>query len=147
MRRSAVADLRRESLSAGMVVFACSCGAVAAHDRAGLGPPDSPSSSPVGINPFSRTSSMREGLRGTVADRAGAPVVGALILPRPLRLPAVPIPEIAVLSTEAGTFEWPLPPGEYEVVVTATGFLAAKVRGGVVPGAVTTIDVTLDRRP
>jgi hypothetical protein len=55
-------------------------------------------------------------VEGTVADAAGRPVQGALVVPRPAddRTPAVP--EIAVHTDSDGRFSWPLPPGAYELV-------------------------------
>lgn len=90
---------------------------------------------------------FRQGLSGRVLDEAGKPVRGALVVPRALQATGPPIPELAILSDESGHYAWPLPPGSYEVVVSAEGHATAQRRGSVVKGAVATLDVVLPRKP
>lgn len=51
---------------------------------------------------------------GTVVDDAGRPVEGALVQPRSVDDPPLPVPELAVLSGPDGRYEWRLAAGRYE---------------------------------
>jgi hypothetical protein len=87
-----------------------------------------------------------QGLAGSVRDESGKAVVGALVTPRSLQAAGGPaIPELAILSDEAGRYAWPLHPGPYELTVTAEGYEPARRRGDVTQGAVTPIDFVLRR--
>lgn len=88
---------------------------------------------------------VTEGFAGRVVDESGRAVQGALIVPRSLGPTGPAIPELAVLSDEAGRFEWPVPAGTYEVLVTADGHRSASREVSVAKGKVTRIEVVLGR--
>ncbi len=84
---------------------------------------------------------MSAGLQGRVRDLTGEPVPGALVVLVPRR-GTPPVPELAVLTEDDGTFAWPapLPPGDYRVEVrTATGTATADV--ALAPGRSADVDL------
>lgn len=87
---------------------------------------------------------IQEGLTGRVVDSKGQAVEGAFIQPRSLDKPSPPIPEIAILSDSSGQYMWPLRPGNYEITVSADGYVSATGQVKVRAGAVTTLDFTLN---
>lgn len=88
------------------------------------------------------TSPTPAAIQGVVRDAAGTPVVGALVGVVSRSTPAVPIPEIAVLTDTAGHYAWfGLPPGDYDVTVTRDG-LSGSGSTVVVAGRSSTVDVT-----
>lgn len=89
---------------------------------------------------------FKQGLSGSVRDEAGKPVVGAMVVPRSLQRPGPAIPELAILTDDSGRYAWPLPPGSYELVVTADGHQVAQRRGSVTEGTLTTLDIVLHRK-
>jgi hypothetical protein len=88
-----------------------------------------------------------QGLTGTVRDDAGMPVIGAMVTPRSLQSSGPPIPELAILSNQDGRYTWPLPPGNYELIVSADYHAPARGRATVRSGAVSTLDFVLRREP
>lgn len=99
----------------------------------------------IGASPAATTAALTQGLSGSVRDESGKPLVGALVVPRSLQSAGPAIPELAILSNEAGRYAWPLPPGLYELAVTADGYEPARRRGDVTQGKVTSIDFVLRR--
>lgn len=89
---------------------------------------------------------FKQGLSGSVRDEAGKPVGGAMVVPRSLQQPGPAIPELAILTDDSGRYAWPLPPGSYDLVVTADGHQVAQRRGSVTEGALTTLDFVLPRK-
>lgn len=71
------------------------------------------------------------GVRGTVTDGAGAPVPAATVDRRPVASSA-PVTQQAAVTGPDGRWSWALPPGTYDIAVTAPGGHAA---GRVVVGA------------
>lgn len=89
---------------------------------------------------------FKQGLSGSVRDDAGKPVGGAMVVPRSLQRPGPAIPELAILTDDSGRYAWPLPPGSYELTVTADGHQVAQRRGSVTEGSLTTLDFVLHRK-
>lgn len=85
-------------------------------------------------------------LEGRVTEEGGAPVVGALLVPTSLDEPSPAIPELAVLTDHDGRYSWRLPPGRYELRVTADGFVPAARTASVGAGETTELDFTLAPR-
>ena len=105
-------------------------------------PPDPPEEAPPS---GTSAAAVRQGFSGSVRDEAGRPLAGALIVPRALGAHGPPIPEMAILADAKGSFAWPLPPGSYELTVSAQGYQTAQQIGSVSKGRVTTMDVALRR--
>lgn len=55
---------------------------------------------------------------GVVVDQGGRPVDGALVQPKSLDSPSLPVPELAVFSGPDGRYEWHLAAGRYEFTAT-----------------------------
>ncbi|HWP00610.1 MAG TPA: carboxypeptidase-like regulatory domain-containing protein [Methylococcus sp.] len=83
-------------------------------------------------------------LTGRVTNIRGEPVRGAVVLPKSLDDPPRPVPEIAVLTDEQGTYIWRLPPGTYRIHVSARGYRSASRDVTVRENARTTLDITLE---
>ena len=66
-------------------------------------------------------------------------------MPRSLGAHGPAIPEMAILADANGSFAWPLPPGSYELTVSAQGYQTAQQIGSVSKGSVTMMDVALRR--
>jgi hypothetical protein len=66
------------------------------------------------------------------------------VQPRSLDQPAAAIPEMAVVSTDDGHYEWSLRPGEYEMTFSLEGYRPATRRATVHPGEATRLDVELE---
>ncbi len=58
-----------------------------------------------------------------------------------------PIPEIAITTDEYGRYEWPLPPGSYQMSVFADGYQKHTLNVDVKANQVTTLDFILDKHP
>lgn len=86
-----------------------------------------------------------QGVEGRITDTQGRPVAGALVVPRSLDVPSPPIPEIAIVSDEEGRYAWRLPPGRYEISVSAAGYRGAVKEAVVRAGQVTRLDFVLKR--
>lgn len=85
------------------------------------------------------------GLQGTVTDSTGQPVAGVMVVPQSTENPPQPIPEIAVMTTEDGRFQWSLPPGAYKLTFNAEGFAPTTQDVTVQADAPTALDVTLQK--
>ncbi len=83
---------------------------------AGAASPDTPRSSDDGA-----AGRITQGITGTVTRADGTPIAGAFIAATSLDRPSPPIPEIAILTNEAGRFTWPLRPGRYRVTALVDG--------------------------
>ncbi|MDG4792989.1 carboxypeptidase-like regulatory domain-containing protein [Micromonospora sp. WMMD1082] len=92
--------------------------------------------------PPPRTDSMGT-VTGTATTAAGEPVREASVQVRPLDEPAPAIPEIGVLTGDAGRYEWRLPPGRYEIVVRTDERDSAPQTATVTAGQTTRLDFTL----
>lgn len=87
---------------------------------------------------------IAEGVEGRVTGSGGAPLAGVAVQPRSLDEPATAIPEMAVVSTDDGQYEWSLRPGEYEIVFSLEGYQPATRQVTVRPRQVTRLDVELE---
>ncbi|HEX5597210.1 MAG TPA: carboxypeptidase-like regulatory domain-containing protein [Micromonosporaceae bacterium] len=92
--------------------------------------------------PPARTDTMGT-VTGVVTSTTGDPVAGASVRVIPLDQPAPAIPEIGVLTGDAGRYEWRLPPGRYEIVVSLGERSSAPQTTTVTAGKVTQLDITL----
>lgn len=88
---------------------------------------------------------LRTGASGIVRGPGGQPVVGAMIVARSLDVPARPIPEIAILTNEQGSYAWPLRPGRYELTPMLDGKRGVPEEVSVEAGGVTRRDLTMPR--
>jgi hypothetical protein len=77
---------------------------------------------------------------GTVSDATGKPLVAEVLL-----LKAGVVVQKMNLSAEDGKFEFPVLPGRYELLPTATGYMSKGWYGDV--GADTKVDFSLDATP
>lgn len=64
----------------------------------------------------------RGGVVGSVTDARGRPVEGAFVQATGVGPNAKPVPDLAVFTDASGVYHWPLPPGDYEIVVKIDGF-------------------------
>ncbi|GIJ79287.1 Carboxypeptidase regulatory-like domain-containing protein [Micromonospora phaseoli] len=92
--------------------------------------------------PPSSTDSMGT-VTGAATTAAGDPVRGASVRVSSLDEPAPAIPEIGVLTGDTGRYEWRLPPGRYEIVVSTSERDSAPQTATVAAGVVTQLDFTL----
>jgi hypothetical protein len=129
-----------------VVVIGLTIGGAAIGGCSPVDPSHRPTQAPdVSASAAETNPAVAQGLSGSVRNESGEPVVGALVVPRSLQSAGPAIPELAILSNEAGRFAWPLQPGPYELTVTAEGYEPARGRGDVTQGKVTTIDFVLRR--
>lgn len=107
------------------------------------------------INPNLSTSSpavqtdqlspLAEGIAGQILDADGDPIEGTLISVRSLGPHGPPIPDIAVLSTQSGEYQWRLGPGRYLVSTSHADYLPMQRELLVHKGQVTIANFTLSR--
>jgi hypothetical protein len=100
---------------------------------------------PPGFVPAPAPTADGQGVEGRITDTQGRPVAGALVVPKSLDEPSPPIPEIAIVSDEQGRYAWRLPPGRYEISVSASGYRGAVKEAVVRAGQVTRLDFVLER--
>ncbi len=89
------------------------------------------------------TAQISEGVIGRITSDDGRALAGALVTPMSLDDAGPPIPEIAIISQDDGSYEWPLPPGDYELVATLSGYQQDAKRVRVESDRVVTLDFTL----
>lgn len=99
------------------------------------------------VDPGETAQELAEGVTGRITTDDGSPVVGAMIVPESLEADAPPIPEIAITSDVNGEYEWPLPPGSYEVSVIADGYQNETKQATFGADEVATVDFKLRRTP
>jgi hypothetical protein len=61
-------------------------------------------------------------IQGTVVAANGMPIDGAVIDLDPLITDGNPFEASAVVSDDQGEYTWPVPPGRYRMMVTASGY-------------------------
>lgn len=84
------------------------------------------------------------GVAGRVIDQAGAPVAGAVVMPRSNDSPPQEIPEIAVMTNHDGRYQWSLPPGRYSFTVHHDSYAPLTSQPlTVTPGHISSLDITL----
>lgn len=115
------------------MVLASGLGGCAA---AGTDSPDTPRSSDE-----SAEGMITQGITGTVTRTDGSPVAGAFIAASSLDRPAPPIPEIAILTNEAGRFTWPLQPGRYRLTALVDGEEIGTATAAVTPGTLSEVRI------
>jgi hypothetical protein len=86
---------------------------------------------------------LQEGAAGRITAGHGTAVAGATVLAVPLDGAAVP--EMAIVSDDAGRYEWPLRPGRHELSVVADGYQRVSKSVRVTAGVVATLDFLLSR--
>lgn len=95
---------------------------------------DEPSDPPATTQPVGVVS-------GTVTDAAGEPVAEVSILRESLT--GAEVTDIAMVTGPEGTFEWTMPPGEYEVMVYLDGDQLASEQVEVVADQTVTVDFVI----
>lgn len=100
---------------------------------------------PPVVGPSPGPTADGQGVEGRVTDTQGRPIAGALVVPKSLDEPSPPIPEIAVVSDEEGRYAWRLPPGRYQISVSAEGYRGAVKEAVVRAAQVTRLDFALER--
>src|SRR5262247_999115 len=78
--------------------------------------------------PHGTGAGIPHGIIGRVAATDGRPIPNAWVRTSSLDRPSAPIPEIAILTDAGGRYMWPLPPGTYQVSVSAAGYRDATMR-------------------
>lgn len=97
------------------------------------------------VGPSPAPTAGGQGVEGRITDTQGRPIAGALVVPKSLDEPSPPIPEIAIVSDEQGRYAWRLPPGRYQISVSAEGYRGAVKEAVVGAGQVTRLDFVLER--
>jgi hypothetical protein len=87
----------------------------------------------------------RTGATGILRGPGGQPVAGAMIVARSLDEPAKPIPEIAIITNDQGSYAWPLRPGRYELTPMLDGSRGAPEEVSVEAGSMARRDLTMPR--
>jgi hypothetical protein len=103
----------------------------------------SPTPPPAGPSPA--PSADGQGVEERITDSRGRPIAGALVVPKSPDEPSPPIPEIAIVSDEEGRYAWRLPPGRYQISVSAAGYRETAREAVVRAGEVTRLDFVLER--
>ncbi|HYO83925.1 MAG TPA: carboxypeptidase-like regulatory domain-containing protein [Bryobacteraceae bacterium] len=85
-----------------------------------------------------------EGVAGRVTDTFGTPVTDAVVEARSLETPSIAVPEIAILTDANGHYVWTLPPGKYEISISAAGFRRAAKEAVVAARLQTRLDFVLE---
>jgi hypothetical protein len=80
---------------------------------------------------------------GVVTTTDGRPVPGAAVQVTPRDDPAPAIPEMGVLTGDAGRYEWRLPPGRYQLMVRSGDHDSAPQSTTVTAGVLSALDFTL----
>jgi hypothetical protein len=83
-------------------------------------------------------------VEGTVTNPGGQPVAGALVQAAAPDDPTATLPDIALVTDQAGHYRWELGPGSYELTVSKDGFRTAANRVTLERGDVVTLDFTLE---
>lgn len=66
------------------------------------------------------TSRAADGVSGTVRDGRGRPVAGVLVQAA-AEPGSPPVPDLAIVTDQAGRFDWPLRPGTYRLSAGPSG--------------------------
>lgn len=69
----------------------------------------------VTSNGTARAPVARKGVQGRVTFASGKPAANVFVQARSLGQPAVALPDIGILTNQAGDYSWPLPPGRFEL--------------------------------
>jgi hypothetical protein len=123
-------------------------GAVSCSTAAQGRPPAMPNpNAPVTSGPAGELTQqpLSEGIAGRVTGPSGAPVEGALIQVRSLDPAGAPIPEMAVISTADGSYQWRLRPGSYELTATHQTLAPVSERAEVYSDQVSRLDFDMRR--
>ncbi len=90
-------------------------------------------------------SPLDEGIAGQILDADGDPIEGTLISVRFVGSHGPPIPDLVILSTGNGEYQWRLRPGHYLVSASHVGYLPMQREVLVHNGQVTIVNFTLRR--
>ena len=113
------------------------------ENPAGGSPNETPLQGGDSPQPTSGAQASR-GVVGTVRSTGGQPVEGALVQPRALDPNAPAVPEIAAYTGPDGRYSWDLPPGRWELTVSADGYRPATRQVTIEAGGPATLDFTLE---
>ena len=86
-----------------------------------------------------------EGVAGRVTDTFSNPISDAIVEARSLENPSIAVPEIAILTDANGHYVWTLPPGKYEISISAAGFRQVAKEAVVTAQRQTRLDFTLEQ--
>lgn len=84
-------------------------------------------------------------MTGTVTDQGGTAIVGAHIVPEPIGLQPVTLPDITTIDT--GVYNAPLHNGLYDLTARAEGYAAVTKRVFVPSEGEVRVDFVLGRAP
>jgi hypothetical protein len=93
------------------------------------------------------TQRISEGVIGLVTSRDGAVITGAMIVPTPRFRNSPPIPEIAITTDSEGRYQWPLPPGSYQITVISNGFTKQALNVEVKKNRLSKLNFVMDQHP
>jgi Carboxypeptidase regulatory-like domain len=88
---------------------------------------------------------LEQGVTGQIKDGDGSAVARASVLAASVDPNGPAIPELAIVSDASGRYEWPLPPGRYELTVVADGYERVSKRVAVRAGQVARLDFLVNR--
>jgi hypothetical protein len=88
---------------------------------------------------------LEQSVTGQIKDGDGSAVAGASVLAASVDVNGPAIPELAIVSDASGRYEWPLPPGRYELTVVADGYERVSKRVAVRAGQVARLDFLVNR--
>ncbi|MGH8900613.1 MAG: carboxypeptidase-like regulatory domain-containing protein [Egibacteraceae bacterium] len=95
-----------------------------------------------------QSAQMQSGINGRVSSSVGGrPIEGAVIAFTSLDDPPQPSPLIAVVTDHEGRYSWHIPPGIWDITVSAAGYHSATQRATIREGTTDRLDFTLEERP
>ena len=85
------------------------------------------------------------GVHGRVTNGEGAPIAGTMVQAESLDEPKQAIPDLGVMTGEAGGYWWPLKPGRYRLSITAKGYQTVSQNVVICPNELARLDFSLQK--